>query len=404
MVDNHIENLTIRTALAKPEFARHHHAIIKKMDVIALDAQRQKQAKKYASIRRRLMLVDLSIGIVYLVAWLFTGWSIDLRHWLLTFTSSHFLLLTGFLGVFGGIFFLVNLPLAYYSGFVLPHSFGQSNQALKGWLLDQLKGLSIAGLIGLILVQIIYMVLRTAPDTWWLWAAAILLFFNILMANLAPVLIAPLFYKFQSLHESRADLSNRLAEMARRAGVRVRGVYRFDMSRRTKSANAALFGLGNTRRIILGDTLLTEFTDDEIETVLAHELGHHAHNDIPLSIVTTAVINLLGLYLAAAGLRLGVQLFGFSGPADIAAIPLLALILGAFGLLTMPAENAFSRWRERMADRYALQLTGKKEAFATAFTRLANQNLAEVDPEPWVVFLFYSHPPLGERIQSARSA
>jgi STE24 endopeptidase len=185
--------------------------------------------------------------------------------------------------------------------------------------------------------------------------------------------------------------------------VHVRGVYRFDMSRRTKAANAALFGLGNTRRIILGDTLLDEFEDDEIETILAHELGHHVHKDIPLGIVVSAVVNLFGLYLAAVGLRLGVALFGFTGVSDVAAMPLLALIIGAFGLITMPAENAFSRWRERMADRYALQVTGKNQAYSAALTRLANQNLADVDPEAWVVFLFYSHPPLGERIARTTS-
>ncbi|MEN4041384.1 MAG: M48 family metallopeptidase [Anaerolineaceae bacterium] len=374
------------------------------MDGIKLDEQRQKQAKKYAGTRRRLMLIDLLIRTVYLAAWLFTGWSSDLRNWLLTFTSSHYLLLSAFVAAFGGIFILITFPLNYYAGFVLPHRYGQSNQTLKGWFEDQFKGILIAGLLGLLLIQIIYMVIRAAPQTWWLWAAVVLLFFQILLANLAPVLIAPLFYKFRPLHESRADLAHRLAELAKRAGVHVRGVYQFDMRRRTKAANAALFGLGNTRRIILGDTLLDEFTDDEIETVLAHELGHHAHNDIPLSIVFSAGINLFGLYLAAIILHQGTQLFGFAGHADIAALPLLALVLGAFGLLTMPAENAFSRWRERMADRYALHLTGKNEALASAFTRLANQNLAEVDPERWVVFLFYSHPPLNERIRSAKSA
>lgn len=350
------------------------------------------------------MLIDLLIGTVYLAAWLFTGWSFDLRNWLLTFTSSHYLLLSAFVVAFGGIFILITFPLNYYAGFVLHHRYGQSNQTLKGWFEDQFKGILITGLLGLLLIQIIYMVIRAAPQTWWLWAAVVLLFFQILLANLAPVLIAPLFYKFRPLHESRADLAHRLAELAKRAGVHVRGVYQFDMRRRTKAANAALFGLGNTRRIILGDTLLDEFTDDEIETVLAHELGHHAHNDIPLSIVFSAAINLIGFYLAGSILSYGVQLFGFSGPADIAALPLLALVLGAFGLLTMPAENAFSRWRECMADRYALHLTGKNEALASAFTRLANQNLAEVDPERWVVFLFYSHPPLSERIRSAKSA
>jgi STE24 endopeptidase len=373
------------------------------MEAPTLDLHRQKRAKEYARIRRRLMLVDLMIGIVYLLGWLFGGWSIALRNWLLQYTTSDAILVTGFLFIFGGIYFLINLPLAYFSGYILPHRFDMSNQTQKGWISDQVKGILIAGVLGLVLIQIIYLVLRTAPDTWWLWAAAVILFFNVLLANLAPVLIAPLFYRFEPLHESRSDLAARLTQLANAANVRVKGVYRFDMSRRTKAANAALFGLGNTRRIILGDTLLDEFADDEIETILAHELGHHVHKDIPLGIVVSAFVNLFGLFLAAVGLGFGVEYFGFTGVSDVAAMPLLALIIGAFGLLTMPLENGFSRWRERMADRYALAVTGKNNAYAAALTRLANQNLSDVDPEQWVEWLLYSHPALKKRIRMAEN-
>jgi STE24 endopeptidase len=175
------------------------------------------------------------------------------------------------------------------------------------------------------------------------------------------------------------------------------------MSKRTKAANAALTGIGNTRRIVLGDTLVNEFSTDEIESVLAHELGHQVHRDIPLLIAFETVMTLASLYLASLALGWAVGAFGFSGPADVAGLPALGIVLGAFGLITQPLGNAFSRWRERMADEYALQSTGKTEAFATAFVRLANQNLGEIDPEKWVVFMFYDHPPLGERIQMAES-
>jgi STE24 endopeptidase len=175
------------------------------------------------------------------------------------------------------------------------------------------------------------------------------------------------------------------------------------MSKRTKAANAALTGLGNTRRIVLGDTLINEFSTDEIETVLAHELGHHVHKDIPILIAFGTLMTVGGLYLASLALNRAVGYFGFSSPADIAGLPALGLVLGAFGLLAQPLENAVSRWRERMADEYALQSTGKTAAFATAFVRLANQNLGEVDPEKWVVFMFFDHPPLGERIKMAES-
>jgi STE24 endopeptidase len=175
------------------------------------------------------------------------------------------------------------------------------------------------------------------------------------------------------------------------------------MSRRTKQANAALIGLGNTRRIILGDTLLSEFTPDEIEAVLAHELGHHVNKDIPMGIAAQTLMTLVGLYLASLGLRWGAQTFGFTGPDDIAALPVFALVMGVYGLVTLPLGNAFSRWREHRADEYALRATGKGAAFASAFTRLANQNLADADPEPWIEFLLYSHPALSKRIALAQS-
>jgi STE24 endopeptidase len=153
---------------------------------------------------------------------------------------------------------------------------------------------------------------------------------------------------------------------------------------------------------VLGDTLINEFTADEIETVLAHELGHHVNRDIPLFIAFGTASTTLSLYLTSVALNWAAGYFGFTGPADIAAFPALAIIFSVYGLITQPLDNAVSRWRERKADAYALQSTGKNEAFASAFTRLANQNLGEIDPEKWVVFMFYSHPPLGERIENAK--
>ncbi len=152
---------------------------------------------------------------------------------------------------------------------------------------------------------------------------------------------------------------------------------------------------------MFGDTLLNEFTPDEIETVMAHELGHHVHRDILWLIAAQAVSTVVGLWLASLGLRWGASFFGLRGPADIAALPVFMLVMGIYGLVTMPVTNGFSRWRERMADQYALEATHNARAFASAMTRLANQNLSEVDPEPWVEFLLYSHPALEKRIKMA---
>ncbi len=305
--------------------------------------------------------------------------------------------------VFGAVYAVLDLPLSYYQSFVLPHRFGLSTQTRASWISDQVKGALLGGLFGFIVIEMIYAVLRAAPDTWWLWAAAILLVFNVLLANLAPILIMPLFYKVVPLGDEYADLAARLIRLAEQAHTRVRGVFKFDMSRRTREANAALTGLGNTRRIILGDTLLGEFTPDEIETVLAHELGHHVNKDIPVGIALESAGTLIGLYLASLALRWGAASLGLGGPADIAALPVFVAVVGAYGVITLPLSNAYSRWRERRADEYALRATDKPAAFASAMTRLANQNLGEVDPEPWVEFLLYSHPALRKRIAMAQT-
>ncbi|MEW5871565.1 MAG: M48 family metalloprotease [Chloroflexota bacterium] len=373
-----------------------------------LDPARQEQARHYARLERRLMLLDLALGSAYLLTWLAGGWSQRLKAALQALSAPYpyldhpWLQVAGFAAVFFGLLFLLDLPLNFYSSYVLPKRFGLSTQSLSGWLGDLLKSGLIGGLLGLLVLEVIYAVLRAAPQTWWLWAAAFLLLFNVLLANLAPLLLMPLFYKFTPLGEAYADLEARLLRLAEQAGVSLRGVYQFDMSRRTKAANAALTGLGNTRRILLGDTLLREFSPDEIETVLAHELAHHLHKDIPLGIAVQSLLTLLGLYLASVGLKVGTAALGFAGPADFAALPLFVLVIGLYSLVTLPLGNAYSRWRERLADEYALHATGNGSAFASAMTRLANQNLAEADPEPWVEFLLHSHPALNKRIALAR--
>jgi STE24 endopeptidase len=366
-----------------------------------LDAGRQKQARQYARIRRRLMVVDLALGGIYVILWLALGWSVALRSWVETISPAPAVALILYTVGFTVPYTLIDLPLSYYSGFALPHRFGQSNQSFWHWVGDQAKGLAISAPLGIGLLQVIYWLLRAAPDLWWLYAAGVMLLFTVVLSSLAPVLILPLFYKFTPLEDD--DLAQRLIGLAERAGTQVRGVFRFDMSTRTKSANAALMGLGNTRRIVLGDTLLDEFTADEVETVLAHELGHHIHKDVPLGIAFNTALTLLTFWAAGLALRWGVNALGLAGIADPAGLPLLALVGGVLGLVAMPLGNAYSRWRERLADRYALESTRKPDAFADAMTRLANQNLADADPERWVVLLLYSHPPIRERVAAAQA-
>ncbi|GAB4474773.1 MAG: M48 family metallopeptidase [Anaerolineales bacterium] len=366
------------------------------------DPERQQKARQYARLSRRLMLVNLALSGGYSLAWLWFGWAKRWSMCVQTITPNPWLQVFLYLLGFGSILYLINLPLSWYESYRLPHRFELSTQTLRGWIVDQVKGLAVGGVFGVLVLEVIYAVLRVTPQMWWIWATLFLLFFNVLLAYLAPVLLFPIFNKFKPLGEGYADLVERLKRLGERAGTHIEGVYEMDMSRRTKAANAALTGLGRTRRIILGDTLLREFSVDEIETVLGHELGHHVHKDIPLLMSVSAILTVVGMYLTSVIMNWGVTYFGFSDIGDVGTLPLLLLAFGAFQLVVMPLANAFSRWRERLADQYAIQVTGKPQAYAAALTRLADQNLAEAEPEAWVEWLLYDHPPIGKRIAMAR--
>ena len=368
-----------------------------------LDPERQDKAKAFARIKRRIWLADQIFSLAYAAVWLTTGWSLRLRVGLDALNGGPWLTTALFAAVFGGIYFLLNLPLGFYAGYLLPHRFGLSTQTCKDWIADQAKNLTLGAVLGLGLIEVVYFVLRVTGEAWWLWMTGAMLFFSVLLTNLSPILIMPLFNKFTPLEDEHADLAKRLINLAERAGTKVKGVFKMDLSRRTKQANAALMGIGSTRRIVLGDTMIEEFSEDEIETVLAHELGHHVHHDIPILIGFSTLITALGFFLISLAMGWAIRTFGLDGAADPAGLPALMILLSFYQLVMMPIENAFSRWRERLADTYALQATGKPRAFASAFTRLANQNLGEVNPEGWVVMLFYSHPPLNERIAKAEN-
>jgi STE24 endopeptidase len=223
----------------------------------------------------------------------------------------------------------------------------------------------------------------------------------IVLAQLAPVLLLPIFYTLTPLN--RPALRDRLLALAERAGARVLGVFELRLGDKTRKSNAALTGIGRTRRILLSDTLLAELSDDEIEVILAHELSHHVHHDIWRGIVLEMALMTLGFYLADQSLAWTVGRFGIESKQDPAALPILALAGGAVSLALMPLANAVSRAHERRADRFALEMTNNAPAFMSAMRRLGAQNLAEERPSRLVQLLFYTHPPIAARIDAAQA-
>ncbi len=370
-----------------------------------IDEKRQKKAREYARIRLRLSLADMTIAAVGVIVILASGlgiwWANVLKplNWQPVPGWFPVQILVYFLTLMLG-YQLITAPLGYYSGYVLPHRYGLSTQSLRGWLADLGKGLLLGLVFECAAIELVYLLLATQPDTWWLWVGLVMLLFSVLMANLAPILILPLFYKFTPLPEG--ELTRRLMALAARAHTRVRGVFTMKMSDKTTAANAALMGLGNTRRIVVGDTMLDRYTPDEIEVVLAHELGHHVHHDIWKLIISQSILTLGGLYLVNLALHWSVQTAHiYASMADAATIPFVLLLTAIFGLIVMPLSNGYSRYIETQADEYALQTTRMVEAFKSTMTKLSDQNLAEVEPPVLVELLFHNHPSIRKRLQHA---
>jgi STE24 endopeptidase len=361
-----------------------------------LDREKQKTARRYSGARRRLTLIETGLTLSVLLVLIFTGAS------------------RGFAGLFvwpapavAVVFFLIFLvgftvltfPLSYYGGFILPHRYGTSTQKFKGWLIDRLKGGAISFVLGAAAVAIAYLLLNRLPDWWWLIVWGLLLIFSLVLSIVAPVILVPLFYKMQPLAD--IDLKTRLENLAQKAGTAVHGVFILDFSTKTTSANAALMGLGHTRRIVISDTLIHQFPVPEIEVVTAHEIGHHVHRDVFRLFVVQSCLYLIGLKVMDIIIRAAASPLGFSGVGDPAALPLFMLFFFAVGFLVSPVMNTYSRHVESQADSYAISLTGRPSVFIDSMTRLANQNLAVADPPRWEEILFYDHPGYRRRVTLA---
>jgi STE24 endopeptidase len=254
--------------------------------------------------------------------------------------------------------------------------------------------------LALAAAEIVYASMRQWPRAWWLASSSAFACGIVLLAGLAPIVLLPLFYRFRPL--DRQDLQDRLKTLSQRAGVRVLGVYEWGLGAKTRRANAALVGSGRTRRVLVSDTLLAEYSDDEIEVILAHELGHHAHRDMLTGLVVEAALIASALGLSALALSLLWRPLALLRPSDVAGLPLVVLVGGALMLCATPVLNLLSRHHERRADRYALALTAHPAAFVSAMRRLGTQNLAETNPSRLALWLFHSHPPVEQRISAAR--
>ena len=356
------------------------------------------QAKQYSRTKLFISLFNTVLFFVLILLLLGTGLSTRLELLLRAVIDHDYLVLLGFSLVLGVGEGFIGFPLKIFSGYFLEHRYGLSNQTLTRWFLEGLKASLIGAAVSAPVLLALFWCLRNFGDLWWLPVGILLFLLSVVLARLAPVLLFPLFYKFKPLDES--TLKERVMALCERVGMRISGVFVFDMSKNTKKANAAFTGIGKSRRIVLGDTLIANFNDEEIETVVAHELGHYKLRHLRTMIVTGTFSTFAGLYLTAQLYSVSLVWFGFSAGGIIAALPLLGLWLAVYSFVTTPLGNIISRAHERAADTFAVQLTGKKQAFANALTKLGRINLADTAPHPLVEFLFHSHPSIERRIRA----
>lgn len=358
------------------------------------------EARRYNSIRRWLGIADFAAGVLLLLLLLVTGWTGTLSAWAYLGAGEYYTIaLFFYVLMLAVISKLLGIGFDFYS-FRLERQYQLSNQKFRSWLWDEAKGWLVGFVMAVVAAEFVYGMMRIFPQKWWLvsWAFFVAVF--VLLAQLAPVILMPIFFKFKPLQNE--SLKERLVRLSERAGTRVRGVYEWKLSEKSNKANAALAGLGKTRRIIIADTLLENYTDDEIEAVLAHELGHHVHGHIVKSIFMQAVITLAGFYVAARVLHWYCLQRGMR-PYEFANLPVLALVSAGLSFLLMPALNAWSRHNEREADRYAFKSIASVGPFISSMNKLANQNLAERAPSEWVEFFFHSHPAISKRIAAAQA-
>ena len=356
-------------------------------------------SKRYSLQKRILTISGLIVALLYLLFMGLFGSNI-LKNLISLVTANEYLLIALYVFIFIIIVDVLTIPLSFYGGFILEHMYGLSNQKISGWIKDELKKFLLSLPLVIIMVEIMYIFLRNFPNTWWIYVTVIWIFFSVIMAKLAPVLIFPLFYKCIPLDNK--EVKESLESLAEGTGISIQGVYSVNLSKNTKKANAALAGMGSTRRVLLGDTLLDSYSLAEIKSVFAHELGHQVYHHIWKMLAIGTISGCIGFAFCHLVLSKMIVVLGYQNIHDIAAFPAVCLALAVSGFLLMPIQNAISRRFERACDRYAIEKTNDPEAFILTMDKLGEQNLADRTPHRLIEWLFYSHPSISKRIEMAK--
>ncbi len=359
------------------------------------------RAQHYQRIKLTMSIVGMGLNFVIPLVFLLAGGSEAIRNLAEGWTNSSAIVVVLYLLVAGAGLQAIEFPFEVYSGFIVEKQFGLSKLTLTSWLWDWLKGTAIQTVLIVIIVSGIYLLLRWQADLWWLLAAVGATLLIVVLAALVPILLLPLFYKFEPIPEG--ELKDRLFALADRIGTRVKGVYVWQLGDKSSKANAAVTGWGRTRRIIISDTLIDSNTPDEIEVVMAHELGHHVRNDVWKMMLVQVILIFISFFVIDLALETWTDSLGLRGISDIAGLPLVIIVGAGVSLIALPVANWLSRKAESAADLYALNLTGMRDQFISAMNKLGDQNMSQKQPSAVVEFIFHSHPSIHRRIANARS-
>ena len=366
------------------------------------DTPQTRDPKRYERTKLWIGLANLVIYILAPVIVLVSGASASIRD---TISDE----ITGIV-VLGAVAYIVlasialellTLPIGYFSGHVLERRYGLTRRSVGGWTVDWLKGLAVQTVMLAVFVACLYALLAADPDYWWVWASLLFSVISVFMAAIAPIVLMPIFFKFEPLPDG--DLKQRLERLSTRLNTFVQGAYIWKLGDRTVKANAALAGWGKTRRIIISDTLIESHDADEIEVIIAHELGHHVNGDIWRGIAVQVVIIFVSMWLIDQALGAWSDIFDLNGTLhDYANLPLLALITTCVGIIALPLINTYSRRRETAADDFAIATTDMRSEFISAMEKLGKQNLSNAEPHPLIETVLHSHPSISRRIARAK--
>ncbi len=365
-----------------------------------LNKEKQIQAKKYEKEKRFLGLASLVISLIILLGFYFSGLSAWLAH--LRIGSSIIWTFLLYVTSFQTIFVLFGLPLNFYSSYIHEHKWNFSNHTIKSWLWDHVKSFFVGLILMFILLGLLFWIMALSPQNWWLIAGLVFSLASVIFATLFPVVILPIFNKYTPVQDK--ELTDALKRILSKGGLRSSGFFKEDMSRQTKKENAFLAGLGRTRRVVLGDNLMEKMSVQEIESIIAHEVGHYKSKHIWKNIVLGTLQGIVVFFILNWALSAIFPAFLSSTVWNLTLFPVFVIFMGVIsGFLFGPLSNALFRFFERQADQYALEMIQDKKAFMTAIAGLADRNLSNAYPAWWIKFLYYSHPPIGERLTMAEN-